>query len=140
MRFLYLVEEQHAVGCLPDGVGQQTSVLVAYISCGRTYKLSHSMLLRILTHVEADEANAELVGENPCHLRLTHTRRSDEEKACHWLLLLSETGLCHLHSLHHLVHGSVLTVYLALHVVGKRHETVVATLLQHVCVNLAKLR
>ena len=98
------------------------------------------MLLRVLTHVEAYKAHAELVGENPCHLRLSYTRRSDEEKACHGLLLLGETSLCHLHSLHHLVHGGVLTVNLALHVVGKRHESVVATLLQHVCVNLAKLR
>ena len=140
MRFLYLVEEQHAVGRLPDGVGQQTSVLVAHISRRRTDKLRHGMLLCVLTHVEAHKAHAELVGENPCHLRLSHTRRSDEEKACHGLLILGETCLCHLHRLHHLVHGGVLTVYLTLHVVGERHESVVSTLLQHVRVNLAKLR
>ena len=58
VRLLYLVEQQHAVGRLAYGVGKQSAVLVAHISCRRANELSHGMLLGILAHVESHELDA----------------------------------------------------------------------------------
>ena len=58
MCFLYLVEQQDAVGRLADGIGEQASILIAYIACWRAYEFGYGMLLGIFAHVETDELDA----------------------------------------------------------------------------------
>ena len=133
MRLLYLVEQEHAVGCLPYGVGEQSAVLVAHIACRRADELGHGVLLGILAHVEPHELHAHFPGEHACHLGLSHTGGSHEEQAGHRFVLVGESGLRHLHGLHHLPHGLVLSVYLLAYAVFQceQHGVVVVVVGQH---------
>ena len=73
MGFLYLVEQQHGVGRLADGICQQSTVLIAHIARWRTNQLGYGVLLRVFAHVETYQFDAHLLGQHPCHLCLSHT-------------------------------------------------------------------
>ena len=137
VRLLYLVEEQHAVGRLAHGSGEQSAVLVAHVSCGRTDEFSHGVLLGVLAHVEAHELHAHPLGEHARHLGLAHAGRTDEEQTCHRLGVVGESGFRHLHSLNHTSDGFVLTEYLLLYVALQRAQRVVRLLLECFGINLA---
>ena len=50
---LDLVEQQHTVGMLAHGVGQQASVIITDITRRRTDELGNGVFLNIFAHVEA---------------------------------------------------------------------------------------
>ena len=139
MGLLYLVEQQHTVGRLAQSGCQLSAVLVAHISCRSTDEFCHGMLLGILAHVEAHEAYAQLSSQSACHLGLAHTRGPHEQQRRHRFVVVAQSGFCHLHSLNHLVHGTVLSEYLRAHVFSQRLQRHIAGVAQRRCVNLAHL-
>ena len=78
MCFLYLIEQEHAVRRLTDGIGEQTALFISHISCRRTDKLSHGVLLCVFTHVEADEFYAHFLCEDAAYLSLADAGRTDK--------------------------------------------------------------
>ena len=110
MRLLDLVEQQHAVRCLADGVRQQSTVLIAHITRRRADEFGHRVLLRIFTHVEAQQLDAQFLGQHACHLCLTHARGTNEEQRCRRFVVVQQSRFRHLHRLDHLSDGLVLSV------------------------------
>ena len=110
MRLLNLVQQQHAVGRLANGVRQQSAVLVAHIASRRANQLSHRVFLRIFAHVEAQQLDAQFLGQHACHLRLAHARGTHKQQCRRWLVVVQQSCLRHLHGLHHLSDGLVLAV------------------------------
>ena len=58
MSLLYLVEQQHGVGRLANGIREQTTILIAHVARRRANELGYGMLLGVLAHVEAYQLNA----------------------------------------------------------------------------------
>ena len=125
MGLFYLVEQQHGIGGLTDGIGQQAAVLVAHIAGRRANELGHGMLLGIFAHVEAYQLDAQLTGQHLGHLRLAHTRGTHEEQRGQRLVVVEQSGTRHLHGFHYLADGLVLTVYLRKHSGGQRLQLLV---------------
>ena len=115
MRFLNLVEQQHGIGRLANGICQQTAILVTHITRRRTNELGHRMFLRVFAHVEAYQFYAQFLGQYACHLGLTNTRRSDEQQRGQWLVVIKQSCARHLNGLHHLPDGFILSVNLRQH-------------------------
>ena len=115
MGFLYLVEQQHTVGRLANGIGEQSSVLVTYISRRRTYQLGHRVLLGIFAHVKAHQADTQLPGQRACHFCLAHSSRPYKEERGQWFVVIKQSRTRHLHSFHHLADGFILSVYTCEH-------------------------
>ena len=80
MRLFNLVEQQHGIRCLANGISQQTTVLITHITRRRANQLGNGMLLCIFAHVEAYQFNTQFLGQHASHLRLTHTRKTDKEQ------------------------------------------------------------
>ena len=139
VRLLYLVEEEHAVRGLADGIGQETAVLIAHVSGRRTDELCHGMLLGVFAHVEANQLDAEFLGEHTSHLGLAHSRRSHKQERSQWLVIVHESCLRHHHSLNHLIHRLVLTVNLVEHVLTQMSQSLVVIVLDGGSVYLANL-
>ena len=59
MRLLDLVEQQHAMRMLIDGVGQKPALVEADIAGRRADQPAHRVPLHIFRHVEAHEFDAE---------------------------------------------------------------------------------
>ena len=110
MSLLNLVEQQHAVRRLADGIGKQSAVFITHISCWRANELGHGMFLGILAHIEAQQLDAQLFGQNTGHLGFTYTRRTHKEQRCQRLVIVEKTGLRHLYRLYHLANGFVLSI------------------------------
>ena len=53
MGFFDLVEQQDAVGGLTDGIGEQSAIFIAHVSCRRSDQFGDGMLLGVLAHIEA---------------------------------------------------------------------------------------
>ena len=70
MGLLDLVEEDHGVGRLADGVGEEAALLVAHVAGRRAYEARDRMLLLVLGHVEAVQ------GYRPCAGRAAWRARS----------------------------------------------------------------
>ena len=112
MGFLNLVEQQHGIGRLADGIGQQTTVLVAHIARRRSDELGDGMFLGVFAHVEAYQFDTQFPGQYARHLRLAHARRADEEQRGQRFVVVQQSCARHLHSLNDLTNGLVLTVNL----------------------------
>ena len=80
MCLLYLVEQQHAVRRLADGIRQQTSVLVTHVARRRSDQLSHRMFLSIFAHIETQQRDAQFFSKHTSHFRLTHSRRTHKQQ------------------------------------------------------------
>ena len=139
MGLFYLVEQQHAVGGLADGVGQQPTVLVTHIAGGRTDEFGHRVLLGVFAHVEPDKLHAHLAGEHLGHFGLAHTRRTDEQQRGKGLVVVEQAGLRHLDGFDHLAHGLVLTVDAGRHALVQRLQGGVVVVLHRHGVDLAHL-
>ncbi len=59
---LDFVEQEHGVGVLANGVGEQAALFEAHVSRGRADESGHGVLLHVLAHVEAQEGHAHDVG------------------------------------------------------------------------------
>ena len=140
MGLFNLVEQQDAVGCLADGVGEQAAVLVAHITRRRADELGDGMFLGIFTHVEAHELDAQFLSQHTGHLGLADARRTDEEQRGEGLVVVEQSGFRHLHRLHHLTDGFVLAVDLREQARGEGFQlAVVVVLLHRHCIHLAGL-
>ena len=140
MRLLYLVEQQHAVGALAYGVGEQSAILIAHISSRRADELCHGVFLGVFAHVKAHQLDAHLLCENTRHLGLADTCWTNEEQRGERLVIVKQSCACHLHRLHHLCHRLLLTVYLALYALAQCcHAVVVVVVLHRHGVHLAHL-
>jgi small-conductance mechanosensitive channel len=74
VRLLDLVEQQHRVRLLRDRLGQQAALVEADVARRRADQAAHRMALHVLAHVEADQLDAEDVGELPRDLGLARRR------------------------------------------------------------------
>ena len=92
MRLFDLVEQQHAMGMLIDGVGQQAALVEADIAGRRADQPRHRMALHIFRHVEADQLDAEADGELAGDLGLADAGRAGEEIAADRLFAVAQAG------------------------------------------------
>ncbi len=92
MRLLDLVEQQHGVRRLADGVGEQPALIEADVAGRRADQARHGVRLHVLAHVEAQELDAEdrrqLLGD----LGLADARRAGEQERADRLLRMAEAG------------------------------------------------
>ena len=86
MRLLDLVEQQHRVRLLGDGLGQQPALIEADIARRRADQTRHGVPLHVLGHVEAHQLDAQREGQLPRHLGLAHTRGAREQERADGLL------------------------------------------------------
>ena len=80
MSLLYLVEQEHAVWGLANGIGEQTSVFVSHIARRRADELRHGVLLGVFRHVESHQLYAKFLCQHLAHLGLAHTSRAHKEQ------------------------------------------------------------
>ena len=92
MRFLDLVEQQHAMRMLVDRVGEQAALVEADVAGGRTDQPRDRVALHVLRHVEAHELDAESGGELAGHLGLADAGRAGEQVRADRLLAVAQAG------------------------------------------------
>ena len=139
MRLLYLIEQEHTVWRLADGIGQETSIFITHISGRRTDEFCHGMLLGIFTHIKAHQLYAEFLSQLSCHLGFSHSGRSHEEERSQWFVIIYQACLCHHHSLNHLIYRLILTINLVDHTLLERCQSIVVLILDGSRINLANL-
>ena len=139
MRLLNLIEQEHAVWCLADGIGQKTAIFITHVSGRRTDEFSHGMLLGVFTHIETHQFDAEFLSQHTDHLGFTHARRTHEEPRCHRLVIIHQSCLRHHHSLNHLIHSLVLTIDLVEYALAERSQRIIVFILDGSRIYLADL-
>ena len=82
VRLLDLVEQQHRVRRLADGVDEQAAVLVADVAGRRADEPRHGVLLHVLRHVEAQELDAQHPRQLPRQLGLADAGRARRRGSC----------------------------------------------------------
>ncbi len=90
MRLLDLVEQQHRVRVLVDGVGEEPALVEADVARRRADEPRDRVALHILRHVEAGDLDPHGARELARDLGLAHTRWPGEEIAADRLLGLAE--------------------------------------------------
>ncbi len=83
MRLFELVEEQHRMRMLADGIGEAVALAIADISGGRTEQLRDGMPFGEFGHIELHQcffAAEKLFCEGFCEFRLSRARRTDEQE------------------------------------------------------------
>ena len=110
MSLFYLVEQKHAVWRLANGVGEQSAVLIAHISCRRTDELGNCVLFGIFAHVETHQLHAQFLCQHARHLGLAHSSGTHKEQRRQRLVVVDKPRLGELHSLNNILHSLVLTV------------------------------
>mmetsp|Transcript_7374 Transcript_7374/g.21909 ORF Transcript_7374/g.21909 Transcript_7374/m.21909 type:complete len:741 (+) Transcript_7374:703-2925(+) len=96
MRLLHLVEEDHAVGPVPHGLGELAALVVADVARRRPQQARHGVLLRVLRHVEAQQRArvvVDLLRQRLGELRLAHARRAQERERGDGLRGVPQAGL-----------------------------------------------
>ncbi len=73
-----------------DFLRQQSAFLVSHIARWRADQLGDSVFFLILTHVKAQEFDAQLVGKALCNLGLANACRTYKQQACKRLSLLKQ--------------------------------------------------
>ena len=114
MGFLYLIKQHHRVRRLADLIDQETTLFVTYVSRRRSVQQSHRVLLLELRHIESQQRT--LVAEEELRqgfreLRLTGTRRTEEEERTHRLTFLVQTRTSLEHSVQHFLNRMVLSYH-----------------------------
>ena len=92
MRLLDLVEQQHAVRMLVDGVGQQAALVVADIARRRADQPADRVALHIFGHVEALQRDAHDRGELARDLGLADAGRAGEQVIADRLVGIAQAG------------------------------------------------
>ncbi|MDT4871545.1 hypothetical protein FQZ97_1066780 [compost metagenome] len=86
MGLLDLVQEQHAVRHLGDGLGQQATLIEPDIARRRTDQTRDGMPLHVLGHVEANQFDTQGLRQLTRHLGLADARGPGEEERTHRLV------------------------------------------------------
>ncbi len=76
MRLLDLVEQQDAVRMLGDRLGELAALVEADVAGRRADQPRHGVAFHVFGHVEADQLDAQAVGELARDLGLAHARRA----------------------------------------------------------------
>src|SRR5689334_3699564 len=92
MRLLDLVEEQHRVRRLGDGLREEAAAIEADVAGRSADEARDGVPLLVLAHVEAEELHAERFGELLRQLRLADARRAAEEEGADRLLGRPQAG------------------------------------------------
>ena len=96
VRLLDLVQQQHRVRVLGDGLGQQSALVEADVTGRRADEARHRVPLHVFRHVEADEFEPEHARQLARHLGLAHAGRTGEQVRADRLLRMAEPGARHL--------------------------------------------
>src|SRR3546814_10077770 len=81
MGLLDLVEQQHLVGVLVDGVGQKPSLIEADVPRRGADEPADGMPLHVLRHVETGQLYAQDPGKLARNLRLADAGRTGDRKS-----------------------------------------------------------
>ena len=92
MRLLDLVEQQHAMRMLIDAIGQEPALVEADIAGRRADQAADGVPLHIFRHVEAQQFDAQHLGELLGDFGLADTGRTREQIAADRLLAIPQTG------------------------------------------------
>ncbi len=92
VRLLDLVEQQHAMRMLVDPVGQQPALVEADIARRRADQARDGVLFHVFRHVEAQQLDAEAVGQLLGDLGLADAGGAGEEVVADRLFGLAQTG------------------------------------------------
>ncbi len=92
MGFFDFVEQQHGIGILDHGVGEQPALVEADVAGRRADQPGHRMLLHVLAHVEAEELDPELGRQLLGHLGFADPGRAGEEEGADRLFRVPQTG------------------------------------------------
>ena len=116
MRLLDLVEQQHRVRLLGDGLGQQPALVESDIARGRADQPRHGVTLHVLGHVEAHQLDAQREGQLPSHLGLAYARGAREQERADGLLGSCQTRTRHLDGGRQCLDGRILAEHHVLQV------------------------
>ena len=115
VRLLHLVEQDHGVGTTAHGLRQLTTLIVANISGRGTDEARDRVLLAILRHVDThhgafviEEESGQCLGQ----LRLTHTRRAEEQERTQRTVRVGNARAGTTHSIRHRLHSHFLADHL----------------------------
>ncbi len=122
MRFLDLVEQQHAMRMLINAVGQETALVEADITRRRADQAADGVALHVFRHVETDQLHAHDVGELFGDFSLADAGRTAEQIAADRLLRLTQARARELDRRRQRVDRSILTEHDALEIVFERAE------------------
>src|SRR3954453_13838161 len=95
VRLLDLVEQQHAVGLAPHGLGQLAALVVADVARGRADQAADRVLLHVLGHVDPDHrllVAEEELGEGAGELGLADPGRAEEDERAGRALRVLDPG------------------------------------------------
>ncbi|ABA48459.1 200 kDa antigen p200, putative [Burkholderia pseudomallei 1710b] len=130
MRLLDLVEQQHAVRLLRDGLGQQAALVEPDVSGRRADQAAHRVTLHVFRHVEADQLDAERERQLARHFGLADARRAGEQERADRLVELAEARARHLDRGGERVDRRVLAEHDALQIAVERLQ-LAAVVLRH---------
>ncbi len=122
--FLDLVQQEHAVRSLADGVGQKAALLEADIAGRRADEAGHGVLFHVLAHVEADKGHAQAGRQLLGQLGLAHTRGTGQQKRAHRPLGIAQPGSGALDGLGQNFHGLLLAENLPSQILLQPGQTV----------------
>ena len=120
MGFFDLVEQEHAVRLLGDGLGEQAPLVKAHIARRRTDQAADRVALHVLGHVKAHQVDAHDVGQLLGRFGFAHTGGAAEQESANGLVGLAQTGARHLDRGRQNFEGFVLTEDHALQVALER--------------------
>ena len=92
VRLLDLVEEEHRVRRLRDGVGEEAALVEADVARRRADEARDGVALHVLAHVEAQERDAQHLGELLGDLGLADAGGAGEEEGADRLLGRAQAG------------------------------------------------
>ena len=93
---LDFVEEQHGVGLLGDGFGEQAALVEADITRWGPDQPGNGMTLHVFRHVETLQLDAQAVGQLLGDLRLADAGRAGKQEGTDRLARVAESGAGHL--------------------------------------------
>ena len=73
---LNLIEQQHRVGVLIDGIRHHAALIEPHVSGRRADQAGHGVPFHVLRHIEPDEFHTHKIGELARDLRLANARRA----------------------------------------------------------------
>ena len=120
--FLDLVEQQHGVGVLVDGVGEQTALVEADIAGRGADQPRHGMALHIFRHVEAHEFDAHDEGELARRFGLADSGGAGEQVAADGLLGFAQAGAREFDGVAQRLDGPLLSEHDGLEVGSERRQ------------------
>ena len=96
VRLLDLIEQQHAVRMLGDGLGEQAALVEADVARRRADETRHRVALHVLRHVEAQELHAHDERELARDFGLADAGGAGEQEAADRLALIAQARARHL--------------------------------------------